>query len=214
MSDVLEKIPEELRGEVQAEINRVAGNVRQEVKEKFADYETLKEKSAKIDQLQAEYDQVKVKLDALDAKEKERKKASQTKLEQIESELQEARNALTEKTTLAETLQAQYEAVNGELETAKAYREQREAAEKASVEKAMADLSEDDKSLVEKLPLDQQMAFINRLKAQKPGAGVPPDKPTPKKGKDFYSREEVAGMTREEVRTNLKVINASMAKWK
>ncbi len=213
MESVLEKIPEELRSEVQAEINRVAGNVRSEVKKQFSDYDDLKSRAARVEELENQLSEVTQKLSAFEKAEKDRKKSEQSELERLQAELQEAQNALKEKSTYVQDLESKFEALTGELNEAKSWREAREAAEKAAIEKALDGLSDDDKALVEKLPLDQQMAFINRLKAQKPGQGVPSEKPVPKKGKDFYTREEVERMTKEEISQNLDAINSSMSKW-
>ena len=95
----------------------------------------------------------------------------------LETLLQEKKEREEAELTEAEKLKKQLEAKDGEIANLIIFKdkhEEWELREKEKIEQAMTDLQDDDKDLINALPLDKRIAMINKLKPSDEHKPVPP----------------------------------------
>jgi hypothetical protein len=96
----------------------------------------------------ADYDTVKSELETLRQKEKEREEQELTEQEKLKNQIVEKENEIKK------------------LQEHKLWRDEYEKNEKAKVDSAIEGFSDEDKELVQALPLDKQMTMVNKLNAK------------------------------------------------
>ena len=114
--------------ESQADFDAVISRRLSKEREKFSDYDSLKEELEKVRQAQ-----------------KEREEKEMTESQKLQLRVDELKSQITD------------------LEKHKEWRDNWERQETEKIEKAMEDLSDEDKELVNSLPLDKRMIMVNKL---------------------------------------------------
>lgn len=138
------------------------GGVNQEPKEDklFSQSELnaiIQDRVKRESQKYADYEDVKKQLESLQAKQKERE----------EAELSEVEKAVAK----AKSLESKLAEVNAEAEKYKSQVSEWELEQSAAVEEAMKDLTDEQKEIVNELPLSRRMKAVNTFKASKPSPG-------------------------------------------